>query len=37
MYPIPDEISERCNSLLTDDLREIKDKFFEVVCKRDEE
>lgn len=37
MYPIPDEISERCNSLLTDNLREIKDKFFEVVSKRDEE
>lgn len=27
MYPIQEEIAERCNSLLTDDLREIKDNF----------
>lgn len=30
-YPIPHEIAERCNSILTDDLREIKDKFIEMV------
>jgi len=30
-YPIPHDIAERCNSLLTDDLREIKDKFIEMV------
>ena len=30
-YPIPDEIADRCDSLLTDDLREIKDKFIEIV------
>ena len=29
MYPIPDEIVERCDSLLTDDLREIKDRFLD--------
>ena len=27
MYPIQEEIAERCNSLLTEDLREIKDNF----------
>ena len=27
MYPIPEEIAEKCNSILTDDLREIKDRF----------
>jgi len=26
-YPIPDEIAERCDSLLTEDLRDIKDQF----------
>ena len=31
MYPIPEEIAERCNSILTADLREIKDKFFDMV------
>ena len=30
VYPIPEEIAERCNSILTEDLREIKDRFFEV-------
>lgn len=30
-YPIPDEIADRCDSLLTDDLRGIKDKFIEIV------
>lgn len=29
MYPIPDEIAERCDSLLTDDLRDIKDCFID--------
>jgi ADP-ribosylglycohydrolase len=29
-YPIPDEIAERCDSLLTDDLRDVKDRF----CKK---
>ena len=29
VYPIPEEIAERCNSILTEDLREIKDNFFE--------
>lgn len=28
-YPIPDEIAEKCNSILTEDLREIKDRFLE--------
>lgn len=28
-YPIPDEIAERCDSLLTDDLKEIKDRFLD--------
>jgi hypothetical protein len=26
-YPIPDDIAEKCDSLLTDDLRDIKNKF----------
>jgi ADP-ribosylglycohydrolase len=30
-YPIPDEIAERCNSLLTEDLQEIKDRFCKIV------
>ena len=30
MYPIPDEIAECCNNILTDDLREIKDQFMEL-------
>ena len=28
-YSIPDEIAERCDSLLTDDLRDIKDRFID--------
>lgn len=32
-YPIPNYIAEHCNSLLTDDLKEIKDKFIETVEK----
>lgn len=31
MYPIPDIIATRCDKLLTDDLREIKDKFIELI------
>ena len=34
MYPIPRNIAERCDSILTDDLREIKDKFIELVNTR---
>ena len=28
MYEIPEEISQRCNEILTDDLKEIMDNFF---------
>ena len=31
MYPIPDEIAERCDSILTEDLREIKNRFCEFI------
>lgn len=31
MYPIPDGIAEICDEILTDDLREIKDKFMEMI------
>ena len=34
MYPIPDEIAERCNNILTDDLREIKDRFVNMFPQR---
>ena len=34
-YPIPENIAERCDSLLTDDLRDIKDNFIDFVNKRD--
>jgi ADP-ribosylglycohydrolase len=34
MYPIPEEIAVRCNSILTEDLREIKDKFCKLVDDR---
>ncbi len=30
-YPIPNDIAERCDKFLTDDLREIKDKFIEML------
>lgn len=30
-YPIPEEITERCNNLLTEDLREIKDYFLNFI------
>ena len=31
MYPIPEEISEKCDAILTDDLREIKDAFIDFI------
>ena len=31
MYPIPEEIAERCNDILTDDLRGIKDNFIQMI------
>ena len=34
MYPVPDDIAERCDSILTEDLREIKDRFCEFIEKR---
>ena len=34
MYPIPDYMTEKCDSILTDDLREIKDQFLEMIEKR---
>jgi ADP-ribosylglycohydrolase len=33
-YPIPDEIAERCHNILTEDLKEIKDRFCELIEKR---
>ena len=30
-YPIPENIAERCDSLLTEDLRDIKDRFCELI------
>ena len=35
MYPIPDDIAERCQSILTEDLREIKDRFCEFIDRRE--
>lgn len=34
VYPIPEEIAERCNNILTEDLRDIKDRFCELIEKR---
>ena len=34
MYPIPDVIVNRCNTILTEDLKEIKDKFIELLKER---
>ncbi len=31
MYPIPDDIAEICDEILTDDLRKIKDRFLETI------
>jgi ADP-ribosylglycohydrolase len=36
MYPIPRNIAERCDSILTDDLREIKNRFNDLVSRREE-
>ena len=36
-YPIPEEIAERCDSLLTEDLRDIKDRFCELMQQNREE
>ena len=33
MYPIPDEFAERCDSILTEDLRDIKDRFCKLIEK----
>lgn len=33
-YAIPDEIAERCDALLTDDLRDVKNSFLEMIDKR---
>ena len=33
MYPIPDYIAEKCDSILTDDLKEINNEFFNLVDK----
>lgn len=33
VYPIPEEIAERCNNILTEDLRDIKDRFCELIEK----
>ena len=35
MYPIPDEMAQRCDSILTDDLREIKDRFVNLINERE--
>ncbi len=32
-YPIPEDIVKRCDSILTEDLKEIKDRFYDVVGK----
>ena len=34
MYPIPEEIAERCNSILTEDLREVKDRFLDMLKRK---
>jgi ADP-ribosylglycohydrolase len=33
-YEIPQSISDKCNAILTEDLREIKDNFIEFIEKR---
>lgn len=35
MYPIPDDIAKRCDSILTEDLRGIKDRFCTLIENRD--
>ena len=34
MYPIPEEIAKRCDSILTEDLRDIKDRFCNLIEER---
>lgn len=34
MYPIPDDIAKRCDSILTDDLRDVKDRFCKLIDER---
>ena len=34
MYPIHDDIANKCDELLTDDLREIKNQFVDFVSER---
>ena len=34
MYPIPEDIAIRCDSILTDDLRDIKDRFCKLIDER---
>jgi ADP-ribosylglycohydrolase len=36
MYPIPDKIAKSCDSILSDDLRDIKDRFIDLVEKRNQ-
>jgi ADP-ribosylglycohydrolase len=33
-YPIPDDIAEKCDSYLTEDLRDIKDRFCDFIAQR---
>jgi len=33
-YPIPDEIAERCDHILTEDLREIKNQFLNFIVQK---
>ena len=35
VYPIPDDIEKRCDAILTEDLREIKDRFCELIEMRE--
>lgn len=34
MYPIPEDIAKKCNDILTEDLKEIKDNFIDSIEKR---
>jgi ADP-ribosylglycohydrolase len=36
MYPIPDDMAKRCDSILTSDLRDIKDRFIDLVEMRNQ-
>ena len=37
MYPIPDDMAKRCDSILSDELRDIKDRFVELIENRNNE